>query len=208
MDPRSIRRTSVLTSRPLRRRVHSLAGALPLAWTCLLALAVLSGCEQEVPESPPGIDDYPAQQTSDYLTRHSRAGVPVWELRGDVAERYPDRPILYLSGVHMVFYRDGVRDGVLTAKTAEMDERTEATITRGDVVVVTEEGRRLESEVLLWDPSRSLIHTDAFVRFTDGDQVLTGYGLETDPDLTNVLIKSQVEGAFEDENAAPGGGRR
>lgn len=177
--------------------------------TCAIVCAVaLSACEQEAPEIPPGLDQFPVQQTNDYLTRHTKGGVPVWELRGDVAERFPDRPTLYLTGVHMVFYRDGERDGVLTSQTAEMDQRSEATVTRGNVVVVTEEGRRLESEILHWDPQRSLIHTDAFVRFTDGDQVLTGYGLETDPDLTNVMIMKQVEGGFPDAPAASDGGMR
>lgn len=185
-----------------RARSRSLLHVLALVACSAL---VLAGCEQAAPELPPGIDDFPVQQTRDYLTRHTKGGTPVWELRGDVAERFPDRPIMYLTGVHMVFYRDGVRDGVLTAKNAEMDERTETTVTRGDVVVVTEAGRRLESEILHWDPTRSLIHTDAFVRFTDGDQVLTGYGLETDPDLTNVVIQSQVEGGFPDSEPAPGG---
>ncbi len=186
-------------------RVRSWSTTLRTALVIGLVAVGLTACEQETPDLPPGLEDYPAQQTNDYLTRHTKGGVPVWELRGDVAERFPDRPIMYLTGVHMVFYRDGERDGVLTAQTAEMDQRTEATVTRGDVVVLTEEGRRLESEILLWDPQRSLIHTDAFVRFTDGDQVLTGYGLETDPDLTNVVIMKQVEGGFPDDPAAPQG---
>jgi lipopolysaccharide export system protein LptC len=60
--------------------------------------------------------------------------------------------------------------------------------------VVNQDGDQLESEVLHWNPNEQLIHTEEFVRFTRGDQILTGYGMDTDPDLTNVNIHRQFEG--------------
>lgn len=186
----------------MRRR----AGVARAGLVLLLLLAVVGGlgCDEDRTELPPGMENFPEQQTTDYHTRHTKGGVPVWELSGNVAERYPGEPTMNLTGVHMVFFREGARDAVLTSDTGEVDQRTQATVARGNVVVITEEGRKLESEILHWDPERELIHTDAFVRFTDGDQVLTGYGLETDPDLTNVVILRQVEGGFPDESAASG----
>ena len=170
---------------------------LSAAWPWLVLL-VLTACGRQEPDPvpPEGGGDFPAQRTFDYSTRHSRDAVPVWELFGDIAEQYEGSDDLILTGVRMVFYRDGALDAVLTSRSGEIDQVTEATTARGNVV--TEDGRRLESEVLHWDPEREMIHTEEFVRFTEGDQVLTGYGLETDPDLANVLIKRQVRGTSAD----------
>ncbi len=174
------------------------SGLSALVGVALLAVLV-AGCGEEPEPTPPGVEDLPTQRTYDYSTRHSRDALPVWELFGNVAEQYQGEDTMYLTGVRMVFYRDGETDAVLTSQRGEVDQETEATVARGNVVVVTEDGRRLESEVLYWDPERELIHTEAFVRFTEGDQVLTGYGLETDPDLTNVQIQRDVKGVARDE---------
>lgn len=170
------------------------------------AVFLLIGCSDPEPPAPGGLDTYPEQQTQDYHTQHTQAGVVVWELWGDSAERYSGENELRLHDVRMVFYREGVKDAVLTSDRGDIDEITERTTARGNVIVVSEAGRRLESEILHWDPERALIHTDAFVRFTDGDQIVTGYGMETDPDLTDLVIERQVEGELPDESD-PNSGR-
>lgn len=174
-----------------------------------LALAAfVAGCADEPAPAPEERTDFPAQITYDYTTRHSRDAVPVWELFGESAIKNDDSEVLQLEGVRMVFYRDGLKDAVLTSDRGEIDQETEATVARGNVVVVTEDGKQLESEVLHWDPERSLIHTEEFVRFTEGDQVLTGYGLETDPDLTNVTILRDVQGASRQQTTDSGNEKR
>jgi LPS export ABC transporter protein LptC len=163
--------------------------------SCLLLLAPLSGCSEVEPPAQSDLSDVPVQTTYEYHTTQTQLGVPLWELWGSSAQRYIDDPLLHLTDVRMQFFREGVSDATLTSQSGEVDENTYDTVARGDVVVVTEDGRILRSEILYWDNARELIHTDQFVHFTDGDQVLTGYGLETDPNLTNLLILEQVSGS-------------
>jgi LPS export ABC transporter protein LptC len=160
-----------------------------------MVLVALLGCggDGEV-ENPAADTAYPEQETEAYHTRQTRAGVAVWELWGDRAESYPGEDTMLLHGVRMHFYEEGEQAAVLTANTAEVDQQTEFTTARGNVVVVNQDGDQLESEVLHWNPNEQLIHTEEFVRFTRGDQILTGYGMDTDPDLTNVNIHRQFEG--------------
>lgn len=160
----------------------------------LTLLAVVACGDTDDLDTPAGGEGYPEQETEAYHTRQTRAGIAVWELWGDRAESYPGEDTMLLHGVRMHFYEEGERAAVLTAATAEVDQQTEYTTARGEVVVVNREGDRLESEVLHWDPEQKLIHTEEFVRFTSGDQILTGYGMDTDPDLTNVRIHRQFEG--------------
>jgi len=158
-------------------------------------------------ETPAADTGYPEQETESYHTRQTRAGIAVWELWGDRAESYPGEDTMLLHGVRMHFYEEGERAAVLTAQSAEVDQKTEFTTARGDVVVVNKDGDQLESEVLNWDPNQKLISAplEEFVKFTRGDQILTGYGMETDPDLTNVVILRQFEGDLP-ANQAPADG--
>lgn len=170
-------------------------GVLPV----LALTALLGACERAAETTGGSKADFPEQQTEDYHTLHSKSGVPVWELWGRAAERFPSDSTTRLRGVRMVFYREGAKEAELTSDEGEVDQKSEQTTARGNVVVVSEAGRRLESEVLHWDPERQLIHTEAFVRFTEGDQILTGYGMRTDPDLTDLVIDRQVSGEMPQE---------
>ena len=162
---------------------------LSLLWLAVAACG--DGGDIEVTSAGEG---YPEQETEVYHTRQTRAGVPVWELWGDRAESYPGENTMLLHGVRMHFYQDGERAAVLTAESAVVDQQTEFTTASGDVVVVNKDGDRLESEVLNWDPSAQSIETEEFVEFTRGDQILTGYGMDTDPELANVRIHRQFQG--------------
>jgi LPS export ABC transporter protein LptC len=162
------------------------------------------GCSETGTEAPSGSSAMPEQMTYDYRTTQTRGGVLEWELWGTTAERYPGRSVMKLTGVRMVFYKGGEKDAELTAETGEVDDKTKNTVARGNVVVTNEEGAVLRSEVLHWDNARELIHTDKFVRFEDGDQVLTGYGLETDPNLTNLVILDDFAGEIPAEEGGDG----
>jgi LPS export ABC transporter protein LptC len=161
----------------------------------VLAAVLCAGCSDTAEiEDPAASGGYPEQETESYHTRQTRAGVAVWELWGDRAQSYPGEDMMLLYGVRMHFYEEGERSAVLTAREAEVDQATEFTTAQGNVVVVNADGDRLESEVLHWDPAKQEINTEEFVKFTRGDQVFTGYGMTTDPDLANVQIYRQFEG--------------
>jgi LPS export ABC transporter protein LptC len=64
----------------------------------------------------------------------------------------------------------------------------------GQVVVVTEDGSRLETDYLRWDPKIGKIQSDAYVKFTRGEDIMTGWGMEADPDLGRLEILSSVSG--------------
>ncbi len=169
------------------------------------ALLLLLGCGDAEPGQPVVESQNPEQTTYEYHTTQTKMGIPEWELWGEQAVRYAGNAQRDLVGVRMVFYSQGERKAVLTSETGQIDEETQVTVARGNVVVVSEDGRRLESEVLYWDPERQLIHTEAFVKFTEGGRILTGYGMETDPDLTNLVILRQVRGEIPAESEEGGG---
>ena len=71
----------------------------------------------------------------------------------------------------------------------------------GNVVVITEDNTKLETDYLFWNTTTDKIYTDAFVRITSEDGVLTGWGLEADQRLSSYQILSRVSGSS--DNVTP-----
>ena len=69
----------------------------------------------------------------------------------------------------------------------------------GDVVVVTDAGRRLESQQVRWDESSRELRTDGFVRITAPDERFEGYGLVAAEDLSTYEL-ARVTGQAEVED--------
>jgi hypothetical protein len=66
-------------------------------------------------------------------------------------------------------------------------------------VVVTVEGDVLETDTLRYLVEEDRIVNDCFNKLTSGNDVITGYGLECDHNLSSVVIKRNVEGTVRDE---------
>jgi LPS export ABC transporter protein LptC len=66
----------------------------------------------------------------------------------------------------------------------------------GNVVVDTDEGTRLETDYLTWNPIANKIETDAFVRFTRDEDVITGWGFEANRSMTRFKVLNQVSGTI------------
>ena len=164
----------------------------------MIGLGLLA-CGPESPEPAPPLEAVAQQTISNYRTTQSTGGVLDWELWGASAEKFPGDQSMHLTQVRMVFYRDGVQDAELTALNGVVDERTKDTVARGNVILRNTAGKTLRSEILYWDNTDGIIHTDQYVKIEDGDQIMTGVGLRTDPNLTDAVLESEVEGVFYDE---------
>ena len=57
-------------------------------------------------------------------------------------------------------------------------------------MAINEAGEKLETELLFWDQKKELIFTDRFVKITTEDQIIQGYGLESDTRLSKRKIKN------------------
>ena len=70
----------------------------------------------------------------------------------------------------------------------------------GNVVVITQDGMRLETDYLYWDSQHDRIFTDAFVQITTDGEVLRGWGMEGDQQLKRYKILHRVSGEIDDPN--------
>lgn len=95
------------------------------------------------------------------------------------------------KGVKVEFYNsEGVVASSLTANYAINKKREQIMEAKNDVVVVNIKGEQLNTEHLIYDAKKRRIHTDAFVKITTKDQVITGTGLESDERFEEYEIKN------------------
>ncbi len=140
----------------------------------------------------------PSQQIFDYRLIESNAGVRQWVLESKEMQKYAGQRDMILIDVHMDFFRDGEHFSVLTADSGRANMQTKDIHTWGDVVVITDDGRQLETEDLYFNNETELIHNEVFNRFTRQADVMTGIGLEATPDLEYIELKHQVRAEVDD----------
>lgn len=107
-----------------------------------------------------------------------------------VVETKRDKPRTTISALRGVLSQDGeevfLYDNVLLLR--------EATLTRPEV--------RVESEVLHFVRSRSLVRSDNDVRVIEAGRMLSGRGLEYDMDAGRIALHQRVRGQFEPRKKA------
>ncbi|MHB8078073.1 MAG: LPS export ABC transporter periplasmic protein LptC [Candidatus Krumholzibacteriia bacterium] len=191
------------------RRAAGVVRAWPAACLALCLILAAAGCDRE-PEraaGPAAVERVPEQEIMDYRLIQSEAGVRRWTLTSERMRKYPDQEEVELDEPHMEFYRDGAYYSTLTARhgRANLDGRN--MFAQGGVVVVTSDGRRLETEELRYDNATGRITNTVFNRFTRGADVVTGYGLDASPGLEHFQLRSRVAAEVSDTlgTAAPAG---
>lgn len=175
-------------------------GRLPVAVIFMILLAVFSCNGGERGERSLGAGDVPDQQFMDFTTTESDSGIVKWILKAPVARIYRSQKLLVTDNPRIEFFNEGGEpSSVLIADKGEYNQVTHDLTTLGNVVVTSLEGYTLETESLVWVNRLEEIHTEDFVRFTKGKDVLTGYGFQSDPELKNVEINRDVKAYLRDE---------
>jgi LPS export ABC transporter protein LptC len=125
------------------------------------------------------------------------AGVRRASVKADTLLMYDDATREELRKVTARFFTNaGEQEAVLTSDQGSHSSRLGTMEARGNVVVVSSEGKKLESPHLRYDPSRNEISSDSAFTLTEGERVTKGVGFVSNPDMTNIriLAAAQVTG--------------
>jgi len=179
------------------------------AWglVALAALAVaLPGCSNEEPvvATPRGAN-LPSQEVTDFEMKESDTGKPEWILVSKYAATYPGGLIVARNVVIDFYDREGEKYSRLTAREGTVQQPSNDMEARGQVVVTTTEGVRIETESLRFLNRQRKIVSDERVRLERNGDVVTGIGFESDPSLEHFTIKREVRAQVQ---SSPGGGLR
>jgi LPS export ABC transporter protein LptC len=180
-------------------RMMRLWASMLLAGLLAASIPACEGRDQE--KGSIATADVPDQEFSDFTTVESDSALVRWELKAPVARVYNARKLLVTDDPRIEFFDEHAQlASILTADKGEYNQITHDLTALGHVVVTSVEGYVLETETLVWVEKLGEIHSEDFVKFTKGSDVVTGYGLRGDPGLKDVEIQRDVKAYLKDEN--------
>ena len=174
------------------KRVPSSLSLLVLLLACVVAC-------QETTQAPPVAKHAAIPDSADQLMFGvwfllTDAGVKRAEVRGDTAYLYDESTRSDLRRVKTDFYKlTGEKDATLTSLQGTYSSRLGTMEARGQVVVITTDGRKLETPHLRYDPARNEISSDSAFILTQTDRRLEGIGFVSDPDLNNIKVLKSMK---------------
>ena len=92
-------------------------------------------------------------------------------------------------------------DASIKADTAYYYEPKKLWELRGNVHIQSQRGDKFDTELMFWDQNKEKIYSDRFIRIEQVDKILTGYGFESNQQMTEYQIYNNT-GVFTVEDTA------
>lgn len=164
----------------------------------LLGIAALfSSCENDLEEVNKFVnkDDVSIEIANDVEIIYSDSAYVKVKIKAPIMKRFltrEDPHERFPKGIDVVFFgeRTNKEQSHLTSKFAIRREKKGEIIVRDSVVWWSEQGERLETEELIWDEKKRIVHTNRFVTIYKKDEVINGFGFEANEEFTHWKIKS------------------
>lgn len=125
--------------------------------------------------------------TSEWLV-YSRIDSPYWAFKKGI----------YLEKFDTLFRVDAS----IKADTAYYYDRKKLWELRSNVHIRSQKGDKFDTQLLYWDQGKERIYSDRYIRIEQVDKVLTGYGFESNQQMTEYQIFNNT-GIFTVEDTAP-----
>jgi len=167
----------------------------------VLIMAVLMGCKNDLAEVNEIFDprSTEVERLEDIDITYSDSAIVKLRIRAAVHLRYEESGSMmdeFSDGVQLDFLEGDRVTGWLTADWAKRDNKRRETTMRGRVTLYNANGQKLQTTQMLWTEKDGKLSSDQFVRITQDDQVLQGYGFVTDEEFSSFEITS-LEGQFD-----------
>ncbi len=134
----------------------------------------------------------PDQSGNDIEVRFIDSGYTKAILNSDKGRIYQEQKETFLDdNVRVEFFSkyNGNRISRLTADSVRIDDVTKNMTARGNVIVKSDSsGNKLETSILDWNNQTQRIFSNEFVRITTANEIIIGYGFESDQSLSNYKI--------------------
>ena len=144
------------------------------------------------------IENLPVEEITEAEIIHTENGILKLKIIANTINRFEDiQPqIVFSNGVKVFFYNDlGVVESVLEAVHAEVDESHNIMTASEDVILISSEGKKLETEELIWDEKKNKIYTEKKVIITTDKEIVEGQGFTSTPDFSRYSI-ANIQGTF------------
>ena len=161
----------------------------------VMALAALgAACQNSAPPVPVAsrttLPDSANQMMFGVRFNLADNGLRRAELFADTAYMYDENTRTELRKVNATFFKQGTgeKDATMTSLQATYNTRLGSMEGRGKVVVISADGRKLETPQLRYDPAKNEISSDSAFVMTEGRRRSEGIGFTSDPDLKTIRV--------------------
>jgi LPS export ABC transporter protein LptC len=165
---------------------------------CAFAVVAAVACSSK--KQPPVAAHSPLADSADQVMYGmsfvlADKGLQRAQLQADTAYFFEDNTRIELEKVHTTFFTaTGAKNAVLTSDRGRYNSRTNNMVARKNVVVVTEDGRRLTTPELNYNQQTNEISSDSAFVMTEPNRRLEGIGFRSDPDMKNIRILKGASG--------------
>ena len=166
----------------------------PLRIGLLLIFLALASCENDPVEVKKMASDkeYPVSTARNIEIVYTDSARLKAVLNAPLRETYlgDNERVEFKQGVKVLFYSDdGKQSGNMTAGYGISYSKTEQMIARNNVEMYDAlQGKRLNTEELIWDQKTGKIRSDKFSKITSKEEVIYGDGFESNQDFSNYRI--------------------
>jgi len=173
----------------------------------LVAITVTGACTSK--KQPPVATHSPLADSADQIMYGASfiltdKGLSRAQMHGDTLYFFDDNTRVESENPHITFFTaTGAKDAVLTALHGTSNTRTNNMVARKNVVVVSEDGRRLTTQELIYNQQKNEISSDSAFVLTEPDRRLEGVGFRSDPNMKNIQILSGAKGIARGISTAP-----
>jgi LPS export ABC transporter protein LptC len=160
-------------------------------------------------KQPPVATHSPLADSADQVMYGARfnltdKGLERAQLEADTAYFFEDNTRIELEKVHTTFYTaTGAKDAVLTSQRGTYNSRTTNMVARKNVVVVSEDGRRLTTPELIYNQQINQISSDSAFVMTEPGRRLEGIGFRSDPNMNNIKVLKGASGVAGNTSVGP-----
>jgi len=164
----------------------------------VLAVALSVACTSK--KQPPVANHSPLADSADQVMYNSRfvladLGINRAQMHSDTAYFFDDNTRMEFENPVVTFFTaTGAKDATLTSRHGTYNNRTSNMVARKNVVVVSEDGRRLTTEELTYNQQRNEISSDSAFLLTEPNRQVSGIGFRSDPNMKNILILKGASG--------------
>jgi len=116
-------------------------------------------------------------------------GVKKYEIDAAEASINPKAKKIRFFKVKTRYFDKNKEVASLTSDTGVIQTDTNDIEVKGNVIMTTMDGSRLETSALTWYSKKNKMETNEYVKVVRGDNIMEGVGMESDLMLENVTIK-------------------
>lgn len=177
-------------------------------WAAVMFVLVsaCSGGDKNLAQAISERDSLPSMRTLGVTTLISDSGITRYKIITEEWEIYDKKDPPYWAfekGVYLEKFDTLFRiDASIQADTAYYYEKKKLWELRSNVHVRSQRGDKFDTSLLFWDEKEEKVYSDKFIRIEQEDKTITGYGFESNQQMTEYQIYNNT-GIFIVEDTAP-----